>query len=275
MLERNLMSDINELRNKSIESFGDQWSRFNQLGDADGPDAEQWFRQWLGIFNPESLRGRRVAEIGAGVGRSLFNMSRFGPVELIGYEPSDCFPFLQENMRGVPNCRMVNKGGHEFREHDLDYVLSIGVIHHIPDPLKVVQNAFQSLKIGGQFIIWVYGNQLWWYVWLQKLARKLTTRISDSSLNRVSRYLALVLTMYGNLITRTNARRAPLFTYLTTTFMKLSMEFRKVVIFDQLNPGWSDYYSEQRLRRLLVAGGFSSIKIEEKGGYSWTAICTR
>lgn len=263
-------------RAQSIKSFGEQWSRFNQLGHiAEGPVADAWFRQWLGSFDPELLRGCRVAEIGAGVGRSLLNMSRYSPAELIGYEPSECFSYLAENMRGVANCRLVNKGGHEFYEHNLDYVLSIGVIHHIPDPLQVVRNAYASLKPNGQFVIWVYGNQLWGYVWFQRFVRIFTQRLGDSALNWLSGLLAVTLTSYANFIERLKIRRAPLYRYLRTTFMKLSMEFRKIVIFDQLNPGWSDYYSDTRLRELLLSGGFSSVRIEEKDGYSWTAIATR
>jgi SAM-dependent methyltransferase len=270
------MKNFKSSRLASIKSFGDQWTRFNDLGPvAVGPDANQWFRQWLGTFDPECLRNCRVAEIGAGVGRSLYNMARFGPAELIGYEPSECFPFLKENMREVSNCRLVNKGGHEFQESNLDFVLSIGVIHHIPDPLQVIRNAYQSLRPGGQLVIWVYGNQLWLYVWCQKLARRLTMRMSDNALNRVSGFIALILTGYARSIAKVRARRAPMYDYLTTTFVKVSREFRKIVVFDQLNPGWSDYYSEEQLRQLLVEGGFSLVQIEEKGGYSWTAICTR
>ena len=44
--------------------------------------------------------------------------------------------------------------------HDkYDYVFSIGVIHHIPDAEKAVENIYNSLKSGGKFIMWVYGYE--------------------------------------------------------------------------------------------------------------------
>ena len=113
------------------------------------------------------------------------------------------------------------------------------------------------------------------YVWVQKIARIFTMRMSDNALSQVSGFLALILTGYAKSIAKLRARRAPMYGYLTTTYMKVSKEFRKIVIFDQLNPGWSHYYSEKQLRRLLLDGGFESVQIEEKGGYSWTAVCTR
>lgn len=271
-----IVEKISKLRTASIESFGSQWSRFNELGEvAVGDGADALFRQWIGSFNPDLLRGARVAEIGAGVGRSLYNMSKFEPAELIGYEPSECFSFLEQNMAGIPNCRLENRGGHDFEEKNLDYVLSIGVIHHIPDPLPVIKNVYRSLKSGGQLVFWVYGSQARGYVTLQKILRKVTSRMSDSLLHVICRLFAFLVSGYAALIRILRVRRAPLYEYLVTTFRPLSIEFRKIVIFDQLNPVWSHYYSRQELESLVCSAGFSRPKIEEKGGYSWTVICTR
>lgn len=263
-------------RTRSIATFGAQWTRFNRLEVASGGSAsDAWFRQWTGSFDIESVCGRRVAEVGAGVGRSLFNISQYGPREIVGYEPSTCFPHLVENMRGVPNCRLVNLGGHEFSESNLDVVFSIGVIHHIPDPIPVVRNIYDSLKSGGQFVAWVYGDQLGGYVRAQKIIRPITNKLNDRLLSLISFSLAITLTLYGRTIQGLCLRRAPLYQYLSTTFNHLPIRFKKIVVFDQLNPGWSDYYSREELCSLLSEGGFSDITIEEKDGYSWTAICTK
>ena len=271
-----MSSEVPNFRTKSIKTFGAQWTRFNELEIAGGgSQSDGWFRQWIGSFDIESVRGKRVAEVGAGVGRSLYNIAQYAPAEVVGYEPSACFPYLVQNMRGVSNCRLVNLGGHEFHEKNLDVVFSIGVIHHIPDPVPVIRNIYESLKVGGHFVAWVYGNQLGGYVFVQKMIRPITNKLSDRMLNSISMGLALALTLYGVLIVGLRLRRAPLFQYLSSTFHHLPLRFKKIVIFDQLNPAWSDYYSRERLRSVLSEGGFSDVKIEEKDGYSWTAICTR
>jgi SAM-dependent methyltransferase len=263
-------------RTRSITTFGAQWTRFNELEVASGgTESDAWFRQWIGSFEIESVCGGRVAEVGAGVGRSLFNIAQYGPMEIVGYEPSTCYPHLVENMRDVPNCRLVNLGGHEFSESNLDVVFSIGVIHHIPDPIPVVRNIYDSLKRGGHFVAWVYGDQLSGYVLAQKIIRPITNKLNDRLLSLLSAGLAITLTLYGWTTQRLWLRRAPLYEYLSTTFNHLPMRFKKIVIFDQLNPGWSDYYSREDLHSLLSEGGFTDIKIEEKDGYSWTAICTK
>jgi len=42
---------------------------------------------------------------------------------------------------------------------DLDPVVSIGVLHHIPDPAPVVRAAFHALKPGGTMLAWLYGRE--------------------------------------------------------------------------------------------------------------------
>ena len=50
---------------------------------------------------------------------------------------------------------------------EIDYIFSIGVIHHIPDAEIVCKKIYESLKPKGKFIIWLYGkegNELYLFV---------------------------------------------------------------------------------------------------------------
>jgi hypothetical protein len=53
------------------------------------------------------------------------------------------------------------------------------------------------------------------------------------------------------------------------------MEKRKFIIFDQLNPTYSKYYTGPELVRTLTAAGFRDIETYHRHGYSWTAVCTK
>ena len=41
---------------------------------------------------------------------------------------------------------------------DLDVITSIGVIHHIKEPLSTFESAPRALKQNGKLIIWMYGG---------------------------------------------------------------------------------------------------------------------
>jgi SAM-dependent methyltransferase len=53
----------------------------------------------------------------------------------------------------------LNLRGDELPANDYDFVVSIGVIHHIPDPKPVLEAALRGLKPGGTLLIWIYGHE--------------------------------------------------------------------------------------------------------------------
>ena len=78
-----------------------------------------------------------------------------------------------------------------------DYVFSIGVIHHIPKAEEAVRNIYNSLKNGGEFIMWVYGyenNKL--YVFLFNNLRKILSRMPDFIVEIFSFILTLATYVY-------------------------------------------------------------------------------
>jgi len=44
-------------------------------------------------------------------------------------------------------------------EPQCDLVVSIGVLHHIPDPDPVVAAAYRALVPGGRLLVWLYGRE--------------------------------------------------------------------------------------------------------------------
>ena len=56
---------------------------------------------------------------------------------------------------------------------------------------------------------------------------------------------------------------------------KCSFEKRKYIIFDQLNPSYSKYYSKEDVLKLLNKSGFKKIELFNRHQYSWTAIAEK
>ena len=70
---------------------------------------------------------------------------------------------------------------------EIDYVFSLGVIHHIPDAEIVCEKIYSSLKKGGKFIIWLYGkegNKI--YLFIFDNLRKVTKYLTDKILKLIS-----------------------------------------------------------------------------------------
>jgi SAM-dependent methyltransferase len=149
-----------QLQSRTIADFGEQWTRY--------PDNDGFFGSaelFNDIFHPllsdQDVKDRRVAEIGAGTGRFVRVLVMAGATQVVAVEPSEAFQVLQANTR-TERDRIVylqETGDRLPPSGDLDYVFSIGVIHHIPDPLPVAAAAFRALRPGGTFAIWLYGRE--------------------------------------------------------------------------------------------------------------------
>lgn len=183
---------------KTIYDFGNQWKIHGELR-ADHWTSDQMLRDHFPKdFSLSILNGAKVLEVGAGSGRILHMLSNYQPSQLIGVEPSDAFENLKLNTSAIPNLLLLNTLGSNFDVKNLDVIISLGVVHHIPQPDKVVQNVYNSLKQGGYFLMWVYGfenNTM--YVVLQKILRPFTRFLPDYFLDKISYIISYLFDFYG------------------------------------------------------------------------------
>jgi SAM-dependent methyltransferase len=151
--------------------------------------------------------------------------------------------------------------------------VSIGVIHHIPDPRPTIVSAKQALKPGGKLIVWLYGkegNDL--YLALFKPLRAMTKRLPDVVLEALCWLLWIPLWCYVRFCA---FLPLPMRAYARGHLAKLSTRQLVATIFDQLNPAYAKYYSRDEAIALLEDAGFTDIRLDHRHGYSWTVCGTR
>ena len=142
-----------DLQKQTIEDFGQQWTKYTTNNGYYG--SLELFQDIISpLMTIDEIRGTNVAEIGSGTGRIVDMLLEAGASHVTAIEPSDAFYVLQENIRcKVDRVCCYHVLGDQLPElADLDYIFSIGVLHHIPDPMPVVKAAYDALKPGGRFI---------------------------------------------------------------------------------------------------------------------------
>lgn len=258
---------------KTINDFGNQWKIHGELRE-DHWTSDQMFRDHFPKdFNFSIIKGAKVLEVGSGSGRILHMISNYRPSQLIGIEPSDAFENLVLNTKDLPNLNLLNTSGADFDQKNLDVIISLGVIHHIPQADEVVHNIFNSLKKDGYFLLWVYGfenNRL--YVVLQKILRAFTIFLPDFFLDKFSWITSYAFDFYGLISRALFSNRLSLSGYYNNVYSKCARKEKKYIIFDQLNPSYSKYYKKREVYDLLKRNGFNNIDMYHRHGYSWTAI---
>lgn len=265
------MSEPRALSERTIADFGRQWTHYR--------DSEGWFgsvallRDALGpALDLETVRGHRVAEIGSGAGRIVDMLLEAGAAHVTAIEPSDAFAVLEANLRHHGNkVECQRRRGEEIDpDGNFDFVFSIGVLHHIPDPDPVMRAAFRALRPGGSMAAWLYGregNRL--YLALALPLRTLTTHLPDRALRGLSWFLTYALNAY---VWACRFLPLPLRGYMLEVIRNLTTEKRQLVVYDQLSPAYAKYYRHREARGLLERAGFTDVVTYHRHGYSWTVV---
>jgi SAM-dependent methyltransferase len=226
------------------------------------------------FLKPGDIKNCKVAEIGSGTGRIVNMLLEVGAKHVIAVEPSEAFEVLSSNIPEPEKVTCLKITGDQLPAYgNLDYIFSIGVLHHIPDPKLVVEAAFKALRPGGHFVIWLYGkerNAL--YLALIGPLRVLTKHLPHLILAFLVEIMYWPLILY---IKFCHWLPLPLREYMLSVLEKMSPEKRKLIIYDQLNPSYAKYYSRSEAEKLLIDRKFENVRIHHRHGYSWTVIGTK
>jgi len=227
------------------------------------------------FLTPSDFAGKRVGDIGSGTGRIVGMLLAAGDAQLVAVEPSDAYKVMVKNLASAKGRLMpLNVLGEQLPAGlDLDYVVSMGVLHHIPEPDATARAAFNALRPGGRLLAWLYareGNEL--YLSLVLPLRRLTRRMPQWALAGLSHGLNVLLDLY---IFGCRILPLPKRAYIDNVVGQFDRNKRYLVIYDQLNPAYAKYYTKQEAEDLLTRVGFANVSVHHRHGYSWTVIGTR
>jgi ubiquinone/menaquinone biosynthesis C-methylase UbiE len=131
------MNTPNNLDKKTVEGFGDEWSRFDQTGMSD-EDTQRIFESYFAVFPWAKLPKDAVGfDLGCGSGRwaKLVAQRLVSGGKLHCIDPSIAIEVARRNLRGMSNCEFHQSGVDHIPlpDHSMDFGYSLGVLHHIPD----------------------------------------------------------------------------------------------------------------------------------------------
>lgn len=270
------MENSDTLSEKTVRDFGVQWTHYTTNDGFYG--SKELFADIVEpLLDVREVQNANVAEIGSGSGRIALMLAQAGASNVTAMEPSDGYAVLVKTINDSEwSDRIITqkKLGEELdKSNTYDLIFSIGVLMHVPKPIPVLQAAYEALKPGGKFFIWIYSKEgIGAYLTFVRPLRAISSRLPHALLVPVIWLTYSALVVYQLLC---KFFPLPLKNYVTKVLWNLSPEKRRLVIYDQLNPTFVKYYSEDDLKELFKAGGFRDIKLHHRHGYSWSAIGTK
>jgi SAM-dependent methyltransferase len=259
----------------TAERFGYEWTRFAEIR----PEYREQFLGWIAPVEPEAFAGRRVVDGGCGKGRHLRLAAEFGAKDVIGIDLGPAVEAAARNTAGLDAVHVVQGDltRPPLRRGSVDLVYSIGVLHHLPEPVAGFRALARLLVPGGLFVAWCYAREgNGWVLGLVDPARRLTSRLPLGAVSALAAALTVPLwaalrLAYAPARHRPALRRMlPYASYLSDLTM---FPFREVhsIAFDQLLAPVAHYMPRGEVERCFTDSGLRLASLRFHHANSWAA----
>ncbi len=254
----------------TMTAFGYEWNQFTEFTKE---FTHNEYIRTLSPFPPDIVKNKIVLEAGTGAGifidwfdhydaSHIFGMNLGLDVESVNKKTShlNTVTIVQGDIFHLP-----------FADKKIDFVISHGVIHHLPNPEKGFQKLIPAVKDRGEIFIWVYGKDP--IVPIIELLRKILHKIPKSITKTLSWFFALTLLFLKIVYLALNkipgckklAKQVPYKQYAVRSFREM-----QCTIMDKLFVPVVNYYDKPELESWFKSAGLKNISITSRDGNSWS-----
>ncbi len=266
-----------EEQQKTAEAFGWEWRHFTEL---DAPYEEQ-FLDWIHPVQKSSFRGRRVLDVGCGMGRWTALSASFGASDVVGIDISEAVEVAQGRAAKIPNMHVIQADLHRLPlGRDFDFAYSIGVLHHLPDPEAGFRAMVSHLAPGGAAQAWVYGreNNEWLVRIGNPVREQLSSRMPKPALYGISLAIAAAMHPFLKLLylsrdkgleqEKNGGSWLPYHGYLSW-LARYSLRHNHHVVFDHLVAPTAHYLRREEFEGWFARAGLKNVQISWRNENSW------
>jgi len=274
-IPRMIPSDVTREARETAERFGYEWTRFGEIR----PQYAAQFQGWIAPVEAGSFAGRVVVDAGCGKGRHLRLVAQYGAQEVIGVDLGPAVEVATRNTADLGNVHVIQGDLTQppLRPASVDVIYSIGVLHHLGEPVTGFRALASLLGSGGLFVAWLYAREgNGWVLALLEPLRRITRRAPLGLVNALAWGLTVPLwlalrTAYSVARPRPWLQRClPYASYLVDL---VPFPFREVhsIAFDQLLAPVAHYMSRGEVERCFADSGLTLTSLHWHHANSWSA----
>ena len=268
---------------ETVESFGEEWLKFNSFSEDDIMTAGD---QYFDIVD-ESIMGKEAIVLDAGCGSGRWTKYMAPRVKIIeAIDPSKSVLTAQRINGPETNVRITQAeiSNIPFRDNTFDFAICLGVLHHIPDTQKALNDIVKKIKKGGSLLMYIYydlDNRGFLYKWIFKLSNILRLIISrlPKTLKKIvcdiiaiSIYLPFILLTKTLLLLAGNKkwiRKIPL-----SYYSDKSLNIIRNDALDRFGTPLEQRFTKAEIRAMMYAAGLDSIVFSNNEPF-WHSVGTK
>jgi SAM-dependent methyltransferase len=264
---------------KTVEGFGDEWSRFDQTGMSE-EDTQSLFDSYFSIFPWADLPKNAVGfDLGCGSGRwAKLAALRVG--KLLCIDPSVAIEVARRNLQALDNCEFHRGGVDDIPVPDrsMDFGYSLGVLHHIPDTSAALATCVSKLKPGAPFLLYLYyafDNRPVWFRLLWQVSdwgRFVVSRLPHGLRYFVSQIIAALiywpLARFAKVAESLgfDVKNYPLASYRNRGFYVMRTD-----ALDRFGTRLEQRFSRNEIRQMMESAGLEGIAFSDRNPF-WCAV---
>jgi len=270
---------MKNLDRKTIKSFGDEWTYFDQSA-MKNKEAYKIFKSYFSIFPLEKLSKLSEGfDMGSGSGRwAKFVAPKVGLLNCI--DPSIAIEVSKKNLKKFKNIKYYKKSLDKsgLKENSQDFGYSLGVLHHVPNTKLAISSCVKLLKPGAPFLLYIYysfDNRPAWYKFLwsmsncirllvNKLPKFLKFLISDFIAIIIYYPIARLVLIFERI--GFNAKNLPLYFYRSKSFYTMRTDAR-----DRFGTPLEKRFSKKSIYEMMEYSKLEKIKFKSTPPF-WVAI---
>lgn len=270
------------LDESTVDSFGDEWGRFNQSQLSDD-EAESIFNQYFEIFPWGSLKNSAEGfDLGCGSGRwAKIMVKKVGHLHCI--DPSAALEVAKDSLAEFSNVTFYKKSVDDFvlPENSQDFGYSLGVLHHVPDTAGAIKECYAMLKPGAPFLMYLYyalenKSLMFRLIWkcsdlLRKVICKMPASLKHVTTDLIALFVYLPLAKFALVIERLGfgVANIPLSFYRNCSFYTMRTDSR-----DRFGTPLEQRFTQSEIRFMMEEAGFKDI-IFNNSEPRWCVVGTK
>ena len=279
--------ETTNIDNEVVQHFGKEWAKFNYSdGKADGALDDQFAAYTepidLGIFDRSNSI---AADFGAGSGRWTERLKPYFN-KIYALEPSvEAVHVLKSKFENDQQIVVLNQSveRNSIPDNSLDFAMSLGVLHHIPNTRLAIADVSKKIKPGGIFLCYLYykiEDKPYYYRLTFKVVntiRYLVSRLPHSIRMRLAKFIAVIIYLPLARLSRMrkqagkDIRNIPLHHYADMPFVMLEND-----ALDRFGTRLEQRFNKLEISQMIEAANFdlSSLKFSQIEPF-WTFSVTK